>query len=78
MTDDPSESNPTFLRIPLLNRVCGISYPLIFSGGGKGLYLVWHLEGFFLAFQMSLLEFVFSLLVLILSCKTQLLVPLAN
>ena len=51
------------LSIPLLNRVCVISDQLKLCRK-KGIFLVWPLGGFFLAFQIILLGFVFSLLVL--------------
>ena len=52
-----------FLRIPLLKRVCDISYPLKLCRK-MGLFLVWRLGGFFLVFQLRLLEFWVSLLVI--------------
>ena len=51
-----------------MKRVCGISYPSKFLRK-KDIFLVWPLGAFFLAFQMSLLEFGSYILVLHFSFK---------
>ena len=61
---DPYESNPTCYEDSALeeNMWHTISFKIVQKT--EGLFLVWHLERFFLAFQLGLLEFVFSLLVI--------------
>ena len=64
ITYDPPESNPTCSKDSTLEEIMWniISFEILQKT--KGLYLVWHLGGFFIALQLSLLEFGFSLLVL--------------
>ena len=64
MTVEPSESNKTCSDDSTLEE--SIFHILSFEivQKKKGLFLVWTLGGFFLAFQLSLLEFGFSVLVL--------------
>ena len=78
ITDDPSESNPTCSEdYTLEESMCHIlSFKIMQKI--KGLFLMWPLRGFYIALQLSLLEFVFSLLVLIFFLQIQLLAPLVN
>ena len=64
MTDEPSESNITFSEDYNLEESMWniLSFEIVQKI--KGLFLVWTLGGLFIAFQISLLEFGFSFLVL--------------
>ena len=63
MTDNSSESNPFFLVFHSWREY--MAYPFLWNcAEKKGLFLVWPLGGLFIAFQLSLLEILLSLLVL--------------
>ena len=64
MTDDPSESSPTFYEDSTLEESMWHILSFDIAHKTKGLFLVWPLGGLFLTLQLSLHEFVFSLLVL--------------
>ena len=76
MTDDPSESNPTYSEDSTLKESMWHTPSFEIVQKTMGLFLVWHLGGFFLAFQMGLLEFGFYLLVLHFVLINWLLAPL--
>ena len=64
MTDDPLDSNPPCSKDSTLEESMW-HIPSFWNSAEKNcLFLLWPLGGFFLAFQLRLLEFGFSLLVL--------------
>ena len=55
MTDDPSESNPTFSEDSTIEESMWNILYFEIGHKTKGLILVWPLGGFFIAFQLRLL-----------------------
>ena len=79
ITDYLSESNPNCSEDYTIEESMWHIIYFEIAHKTKGLFLVWTLGGFFLAFQLGLVEFIFPLLVMTLPpLKIQLLASLAN